>query len=212
MAHLARTERAALCDTLLDVGPDAPTLCGSWTAAQLAAHLVVREGRPDQAAGILLAPLAGRTERAMTRLVERTPYPRLVERVRTGPPAWHPTRVRAVDDKVNLVEMFVHHEDLRRAGAGTDPRRLSPEMTSALGARLSAMAPLLLRKLSGIDVQLVTSRMRKRVGPGTGPVVEVHGHPGEVLLFLFGRQEVAQVELVGDEASVATLCNADLGV
>ena len=37
----------ALCDLFEEVGPDAPTLCGDWTTRDLAAHLVMRERRPD---------------------------------------------------------------------------------------------------------------------------------------------------------------------
>jgi uncharacterized protein (TIGR03083 family) len=39
---LLRKERQALCDTLTELGPDAPTLCEGWTTADLAAHLMVR--------------------------------------------------------------------------------------------------------------------------------------------------------------------------
>jgi len=35
-------ERAALCDTLEQYGPDAPTLCTGWMTLDLAAHLVAR--------------------------------------------------------------------------------------------------------------------------------------------------------------------------
>src|SRR5690349_11008507 len=52
--NFARTERAALCDLLVTVGPDAPTLCEGWTTRDLAAHLAVRDRRPDAAAGIVL--------------------------------------------------------------------------------------------------------------------------------------------------------------
>ncbi len=54
----AQSERAALCDMFEAVGPDVPTLCDGWTARDLAAHLVVRERRPDAALGILAAPFA----------------------------------------------------------------------------------------------------------------------------------------------------------
>ena len=36
-------ERLGLCDLLLELGPEAPTLCAGWTTADLAAHLVLRE-------------------------------------------------------------------------------------------------------------------------------------------------------------------------
>src|SRR5439155_20488720 len=56
---VARDERSALCDLFAEVGPDAPTLCGGWLTRDLAAHLVIRERRPDAAAGIVIKPLAG---------------------------------------------------------------------------------------------------------------------------------------------------------
>ena len=106
---------------------------------------------------------------------------------------------------------FVHHEDVRRAATGARPRQLSQEMTTALSRRLGVMAPLLARGVEGVGVEIVTAKVRKRVG-GDGPVVEIHGHPGEVLLYLYGRKSVAQVEFVGEPGAVARLASADLGV
>ena len=57
----AQTERAALCELFAEVGPDAHTLCGEWTTRDLAAHLVVRERRPDAAIGIIVSKAAGYT-------------------------------------------------------------------------------------------------------------------------------------------------------
>src|SRR5205823_1816728 len=39
-------ERREMCDLMLELGPEAPTLCEGWTAFDLAAHLVVRERNP----------------------------------------------------------------------------------------------------------------------------------------------------------------------
>ena len=43
MEPLARTERAALCNTALDLGADSPTLCEGWTVKDLVIHLLIRE-------------------------------------------------------------------------------------------------------------------------------------------------------------------------
>src|SRR5215467_11727435 len=59
----ARDERAALCALFDETGPQAPTLCAGWRTADLAAHLVLRERRPDAAVGILGGPLARHTQR-----------------------------------------------------------------------------------------------------------------------------------------------------
>jgi len=57
----AQRERQALCDRFDEVGPDEPTLSGEWTTRDLAAHLIVRERRPDAAGGILIGAIAGVT-------------------------------------------------------------------------------------------------------------------------------------------------------
>jgi len=97
MSHLAGLERAALCDTFAATGPDAPTLCSPWTTRDLAAHLLVRERRPDLAPGIWVPPLASLAEHGMRRYAAR-PWPELVGLVRGGPPSWSPARVAAVDN------------------------------------------------------------------------------------------------------------------
>lgn len=42
--------------------------------------------------------------------------------------------------------------------------------------------------------------------------MQVHGRPGEVLLFGFGRTAVAEVELIGPPDAVEALRTARLGV
>ena len=64
--NFAQDERSELCDLLVDLGPDEPTLCEGWTTADLAAHLVVRERRPDSGPGIVWPPLAGYTDSVRT--------------------------------------------------------------------------------------------------------------------------------------------------
>ena len=63
---IASRERAALADLLVELGPDAPTLCAGWDTRDLAAHLAVRERRPDATPGVAVPALAGWTERVQT--------------------------------------------------------------------------------------------------------------------------------------------------
>ena len=64
---LAQQERATICDLFAELGPEAPTLCEGWTTADLAAHLVVREHRPDSGPGIVWPRLAGYTDKVRHR-------------------------------------------------------------------------------------------------------------------------------------------------
>ncbi len=145
MTSVATAERDALCDLFLEVGPDAPTLAGDWTTRDLAAHLVVRERRPDGAAGIIIRPLAEYAEKVRRAEADR-PWAELVALVRRGPPAWNPMRLEAVDRLANSVEFFVHHEDVRRARPDWAPRELDPALEDAMATVIARGGRLLTRK------------------------------------------------------------------
>lgn len=87
-ATYSHRERLDLAALLLALGPAAPTLCAGWNAADLAAHLVIRESRPDAALGILGGPLANWTQHVQD-ATANLPYAELVAKVRNGPPPCH---------------------------------------------------------------------------------------------------------------------------
>ena len=136
-SHLARTERARLCDVLTESGEVAPTLCEGWLTRDLVAHLFVRERRPVAMPGILLGgPLGQLTNRSMASALHRFGYAGLVAKVRSGPPLlWRP-----FDEFVNLVEFFVHTEDVRRASPNFEPRS-DAQLDAALWSTLGRMCP-----------------------------------------------------------------------
>ncbi len=214
-SDVARAERTELCDLFLEVGPDAPTLCEGWTTRDLAAHLAVREGRPDAAGGILGGPLAGYAASVQQSYAER-PWPDLVATVRTGPPLYSP--MRWADGLANLFEFAVHHEDVRRAtpplpdgSPSWQPRELPPEEQDLLWARLTKATRLLARKVP-VGLVLVRSDTGQRhVAKAGSPSVTLTGAPLELLLRLFGRHAVV-LDISGDEEAVARFASARLGV
>lgn len=211
MTNYAHEERLALADLLGELGPEAPTLCEGWTTRDLAAHLVIRERRPDAAAGILLSPLAGYLDRQQRKLASR-PYAELVELVRTGPPRWSPFGLPGVDERANLAEFFVHHEDVRRAQDGAEPRALEPGLAEALGALLRSPLGRLLFRRSPVGVIVApdgATELQLRAG---APAVRIVGPAPEILLYGFGRTGAARVALEGDEAVVERFRATRLGV
>ena len=202
--NLAQQERQALCDLLVERGPDAPTLCEGWLTRDLAAHLVVRERRPDSGPGLVWPPLAGHTENVRKAARDRTPYEQLVETVRRGPP-W---LLRPFDGPMNTVEFFIHVEDVRRAQDGWEPRAISPALADALWARVGPGG--MAKRVSATVV--ITSPGRANKERGTGPQLTLAGEPGELAMFGAGRQAAARVEISGDAALAAQLRAARLGV
>ena len=148
----SRDERLALCALLDKTGPDAPTLCAGWNTGDLAAHLVLREHRPDAAAGVLGGPLAGYTARVQRRLRTQIPFPDLVRMIRSGPPRWSFAAVPGMDERLNAVEFFVHHEDIRRAGPDWEPREISSGESALLWQRLRGARFMLRKAPVGVEL------------------------------------------------------------
>ncbi|MFF8603011.1 TIGR03085 family metal-binding protein [Streptomyces sp. NPDC015232] len=203
MSTHAKRERLLLADLLEAAGPDAPTLCEGWRTRDLAAHVVVRERRPDAAAGTLVPLLRDRLERVQAEFAEK-PYEELIGLIRTGPPRMSPFTIKQVDEGANVVEFYVHAEDVRRAQQDWSPRELDPVFADALWSRLEKSARLLGRK---VPVGLVLRRPNGQtvVAHRGTPVVTVSGEPGELTMYLFGRQDAAKVAMEGDQAAVERL-------
>jgi len=211
VTYLAAAERTALCDLALEIGPDAPTLCEGWDVRDLVAHLVLRDGSLS-AVGIAVPPLSGLTDRGMAGLTEKHPYEDLVKRLRKGPPLHSPFRIKKVDRLLNAMEYFVHHEDIRRAQPGWEPRDLPPRVQDALWRGVKMSGRGLVRKAK---VGVVASRPDSPdtlVLKGGEPAVTVHGPPAEVALFVYGRTAQSLVELRGDDADIALLTDTSMGI
>ena len=209
MPTIARSERAALADLFDSLGPDAPTLCAGWTTADLAAHIVVRERRPDSLPGLQLKALAPWTDRVRVGARDRG-YPRLVRDLRSGPPLLSPFGLPGVDKLANTVELFVHHEDVRRAQEGWEPRVLSPEVQTALWRTLGSARVMLRSAPSGVT--LASPDHGERVAKPGEPMLVVRGEPAELVLFCSGRQAPTRVTIEGDATAAERLRAASLGV
>jgi uncharacterized protein (TIGR03085 family) len=204
----AQRERRALVNTLLSVGPDAPTLCEGWTTRDLAAHLVVRERRLDATPGITLPFLAGYTAKVQNKLAQSTDWDDLVGLVASGPPVYSPFKL--LDAVANLGEMFIHHEDVRRAVDGWEPRELDPSIATPLRRQLGLMSRMMLSKLPAQAV-LETPAGDQISRVGRGDPVTITGEPQELLLFVAGRDAV-RLDFDGDAAAVAAVKGAPRGL
>ncbi|WP_205323889.1 maleylpyruvate isomerase family mycothiol-dependent enzyme [Glycomyces sp. YM15] len=195
-APIDMREREALCDLMAELGPDAPTLCEGWDTIDLAAHLVLREhftrGTDEHMAA----------ERAKG-------LPALIERLRGGPPPV-PWRLPGLRTLMNGLEYFIHHEDVRRAN-GLARRTDRPDL-DALAWRMCGFAG----RRAARQIRPHSLELRppggdpRRFGPPGGAVLQ--GEPTELLLYLSGRRDAAQVRLTGDADAVAALRGADTAV
>ena len=187
----SRDERLALCTTLAEVDPDAPTLCAGWTA------------------------------RVQRRLAERTPFAELIETIRSGPPRLSLYGLPGLDERVNTVEFFVHHEDVRRGQPEWKPRDLPTGLSDQLWGRLK-LARFVLRKVRvGVEYAREDEPAADAGGSGDGaapsyrmpihrgtPVVTVIGTPAELTLFTAGRRGAAQVRMDGTDTAIQMVSQA----
>ena len=206
-------ERAALCDLFDSLGPDAPTLLDGWTTTTLAAHLLLRERDPLAAPGLVLpGPAARFAQRRTVAMAEHREFGWLVSRLRSGPPVGF-FRLGWVRSFPSLNEFFVHHEDVRRAN-GAGPRDdLTPDLEIALWRNVRRGARFLSRRLGATGLDVVWPATGQRISVRTGEqTAELRGAPGELLLYLFGRQAAAAVAVHGPAAAVATVRNTRFGM
>jgi uncharacterized protein (TIGR03085 family) len=119
-----------------------------------------------------------------------------------------------VREQANLLEYLVHHEDVRRAADGWQPRELPDAVQAAVWRRLPYAMRLTMRGAPvGIALvapgrgELRTARARRH-----GVAVTVSGTPVELALFAFGRHGVAQVDLDGKPQDVEAVRGARMGI
>ena len=154
--HFVEPSREVLAETLLAAGPDAATLCTGWLTRDLAAHLYLRERKVAVGLGLIIKRLSKASDQATAELAGKlkTPedYAKLVNAFRAGPPALSPLRIKALDESSNLIEYFVHTEDVRRAVDRWAPRALDEAYSDALWDELVKRAAILYR---GVDLGIV---------------------------------------------------------
>ncbi len=182
-------ERLALCDLLLELGPDAPTLCEGWTTADLAAHLVLREH-------------FRRWSDAQRAEEKAKGFPALVARLRAGAPLI-PWRLPRIRDVFNGLEYFIHHEDVRRAN-GREPRAPIADLEALAWRMTGFSARRLARRIRPYGVELVRpDGERRRCGPGD--MATLSGPATELVLYLGGRRATARVTLGGAADAAAAV-------
>jgi uncharacterized protein (TIGR03085 family) len=210
VTSIAAQERTLLCALAQQLGPDAPTLCGEWSVKDLVVHLLLREGHPS-AMGILVPGLDGVLERATSR-TSSTDFVTLVKRLRNGPPVWSPFAIPKLGSAMNLLEFYIHHEDVRRAQPAWVPRTLPGgaedgiwRATRLIGRGTMRRAPV------GVVLERSDNGARATLKKGDRQVV-LRGLPSELALYVYGRQPQSKAEPHGDDADVAALGQAPLGL
>ncbi len=213
--YFVEPSREVLAETLLAAGPGALTLCEGWRTQELAAHLYLREHNARAGLGMALKPWRKAAHRAVAELAAKSSTPQtfaaLVEKFRAGPPKMSVFALKTIDSTANLIEFFVHTEDVRRATDRWAPRTLDEDYSQALWAELVKSAAILYR---GVDlgIVLVDPEGPRHVAKRAPVSVAIIGDPGELLMHAHGRTGQALVSLEGQPDAVALLQTAEVGL
>ena len=192
-------ERARLAHALSTVGPGQPTLCEGWQTQHLAAHVMLRERTPWRLTDRAISELAAQAE-------NRVDFDDLVADVSQGP-RWPAATSRAAET-MNLLELFVHAQDVVRAQPGgvqaaADEVR-TPAHEASLWSHLQRFARLMYRPVPTGVILVVTDGPRavvRRPRRGHGSVV-VSGPVGELIMHGFGRGTASTVRIDGTPRDV----------
>ncbi len=161
--------------------------------------------------GLVLPGAWGRFAERRRAALARTDFASLRTTLRAGPPPGF-FRLRWVRRLPNLNEFFVHHEDVRRAN-GLGPRTLEPAMDNALWRNVVLGRWFLARRLRGAGLELHWAGTARTVRARRAePVARITATPGELLLYLFGRQGAAHVELSGPAEAIHAVRGARFGM
>ena len=205
------SERAQLSDLLSELGPEAPTLLAPWTTRDLAAHLILRERDYLAGPGLVLPGAWSRLAERRQRALAQRNFIWLIATLRSGPPPGF-FRIGWVRRLASLNEFYVHHEDVRRAN-GRGPRTNEQAMDEALWRNVRRAPWFLARRMRGAGLELQWAGTAKTFRARRGePTARIAGPPGELLLYLFGRQGAAHVEVSGPAAAVEAVRRAQFGM
>jgi uncharacterized protein (TIGR03085 family) len=143
------------------------------------------------------------------RLKQRIPFPDLVRTIRSGPPVLSVMALPGMDERINAVEYFVHHEDIRRAAPDWEAREIGSGESGLLWQRLRAARFLLRRAPVGVELarddrEANGQRWRITVKNAT-PAVTVIGSPAELTMWAMGRTAAARVRFDGTDVAVSKL-------
>lgn len=212
MTDYSRTERRALCDLLDQVGPDQPTLCEGWTTHDLAVHLYVREADPVAGPGIMISALAETTAKRSAQVKARWSFTELVDKVRNGPPTFSIYSLPVLGAKLNVIEYFVHHEDVRRVDAEAEPRELEPAHENEIWGQLRlSVRPLVRNSPTGLVLRRPDGAEVIAHKPTAAGSVTVTAEPSELLLLCYGRAPVAHATYDGPTPAITALRTTTFG-
>jgi hypothetical protein len=186
------------------------SLLAPWTTRDIAAHLILRERDHLAGPGLILPGAWSRFAQRRQTALARRDFPWLTATLRSGP-----RRASSAPDGCAGWRASTSSSSTTRTCAeptAAAPGRTSPRWTRPCGATSGAGAG---SSRGGCTARALSSSGRGPARPSARrgePTARIAGPPGEMLLYLFGRQQAAQVEVSGPDAAVQAVRSARFGM
>lgn len=204
VADWVEREGAAVGETILSVGADALTVWAGWPVRPYLINRLVR---------MWPRTLGQRNEELTKWSLEE-----LVEHLRHPPEP--PQTPRLIRNRLRGLDLFILHEDIRRAQPGWEPRSLSPDDQFALGFCLQSVRVHPPRELKAAGIPVLLEPAVESPVPGAPPFpqtgalrgpepVTLSGPAGELVLYCYARGAFARdVSLDGPPEKIEALRSA----
>jgi len=167
----------------------AKTLCKGWSVEDLTAHLVSRERSAIGGLGIVVPALSGLHERRIARL-EAKGHGYIINKL-SHYPWWMPA-------VLNTAEFWVHNEDMLRGEL--DLKRPTPDgecgeiLWGSLGGLVRVKKDMV-ADLGNVTIHNTQSGEEIKLRSRSDKQTTIIGAPGELLMYFYGRREVAKVSI-----------------
>jgi len=190
--QFVQSERTYLVELLKGFKPSqwkAITLCGGWNVEDLAAHIVVREGLIGPI-GIVVPRLHNLHDSRVKKL-EAKGHSAIIQKLEKYP--WFMPAV------VNTGEFWVHNEDILRGALHIKRPVATAKQNAILWSSLQGLAKIkkgLVKDLGNVvlknehTAEVITIANHKSKND-----TNITGQAGELLLYFYGRRDVAKVSI-----------------
>lgn len=194
--QFAKSERQFTVGLLKKLQPkqwQASTLCAGWIVEDLAAHLVTRERSLIGGVG-LVVPALHKLHDNRIKKVEQKGHEYIIKKLEH-----YPSHMPA---SVNTAEFWVHNEDFLRGDLQMSRPAANKEENEVLWSSLKGLAKVRKSLVKGLgNVALINTENKQRINirfAGNNKDTTVAGTAGELLLYFYGRRDVARVKITKD--------------
>lgn len=191
--QFVQAERNYTVELLKKLKPEqwsAMTLCERWSVEYLAAHLVTRERNIIGGIGLVVPGLQKLHDKRLAKVAARG-HEYIIEKLQKYP--WY------MPASLNTAEFWVHNEDFLRGDlkmSRPDPTKQENEIIWSSLKGLVKVRNSMVKDLGNVTLHNIETKEKLQItSKKSNKKTIISGTAGELLLYFYGRRDVAKVEV-----------------